>query len=201
MRLRRRSRVVPRGDSAADRQAALAAGVESMRVGRGRFSVSERTLLVLGGVAVPVGIAVILLGWFGAARTSNVYEQIPYLISGGVLGLALVFLGGFLYFAHWLTQLVHDQRAASRAVTDAVDRLTAAVERQRAASPAPPAWAEQPRLPDDADGTGLVATSAGTLAHRPTCRIVAGKAGVRPVRAGEDLAPCRLCLPGHRPVL
>ena len=182
----------------------LQEGVRDIEVAGGRSG--ERRFMVLGGILVPSGLLVILLGWYGASRTSNVFEQIPYLISGGLLGLALVFLGAFLYFAHWLTRLVHEQRSRSAAVVAAVDRLAAAVERQssRAAAvvdgspgngggplgaPPPSAGATA------ADGDGLVVTASGTLAHRPTCRVVAGKPGVRPVAVAEGLAPCRLCQP------
>lgn len=162
----------------------LTEDVRDLRVGEG----SGRRLMVLGGVLVPLGVLVILLGWYGASRTSNVYEQVPYLISGGLLGLALVFVGAFLYFGHWLTRLVQEQRSRSAAVVDAVNRLTDAVGRQAVAPSA-----------DGRSGTApepvLVATGSGTMAHRPGCRAVAGKPGVRPVTAADGLAPCRLCDP------
>ena len=165
----------------------LTEGVRRLRVGEGW----GRRLMVLGGVLVPLGLLVILLGWVGASRTSNVYEQVPYLISGGLFGLGLVFVGSFLYFAHWLTRLVQEQRTRSAAVVDAVDRLTEAVGRQ-----SPPAG--RPRTPAGAiaaDGPETVATASGSLAHRRDCRVVAGRADVRPVTAGEALAGCRLCDP------
>ncbi len=186
----RRSRGGPTAGAGADR---LGRGVDELRVGSGRWSTGERTLLVAGGVLAPVGVIVVLLGWFGAARTPNLHEQIPYLISGGLLGLALVFLGGFLYFAHWVTQVVREQRAGTAAVVEAVQRLADAVEAGR--PPAAPPMSAAGGNGGGPDGAGLVATGAGTLAHRPTCRVVAGKPGLRPVRAGEDLAPCRLCNP------
>ena len=171
----------------------LTEGVRRLRVGEG----SGRRLMVLGGVLVPLGVLVVLLGWIGASRTSNVYEQIPYLISGGLLGLALVFVGGFLYFAHWLTRLVQEQRTRSAAVVDAVNRLVEVVERSSVARPAgnghqrfSPAPAAEPE-PEPA----LVATGTGSLAHRPTCRVVAGKPDVRVVTVDDGLAPCRLCDP------
>lgn len=172
----------------------LEAGVRDLRV---EGHVSARRLMVLGGVLVPLGVLIVLLGWFGASRTSNVYEQIPYLISGGLLGLALVFVGGFLYFAHWLTRLVQEQRTRSAAVVDAVNRLVEVVERSSVARPAgnghqrfSPAPAVEPE-PEPA----LVATGTGSLAHRPTCRVVAGKPDVRVVTVDDGLAPCRLCDP------
>ena len=42
---------------------------------------------------------------------------------------------------------------------------------------------------------GLWATGSGTLAHRPSCPLVAARADARPVMDGEDLAPCGVCEP------
>lgn len=55
-----------------------------------------RWVLVPASVAVIVGFNLMLLGWVGASRTHREIEQIPYLISGGLAGLALVFLGGLM---------------------------------------------------------------------------------------------------------
>jgi hypothetical protein len=55
-----------------------------------------RWMLVPGSLFVVLGFGALLLGWLGAARTPREIEQIPYLISGGLVGLALVVLGGLL---------------------------------------------------------------------------------------------------------
>ena len=55
-----------------------------------------RWMLVPGSIFVFLGFGALLLGWIGAARTAREIEQIPYLISGGLVGLALVVLGGLL---------------------------------------------------------------------------------------------------------
>lgn len=180
---------------AEDRLVRLAEDVRT--IDAGRRGGAERRLVVLGGVLAPLGLLVILLGWYGASRTSNVYEQIPYLISGGLFGLALVFLGAFLYFASWLTRMVHEQRTRSAAVVDAVDRLAAALDRQASAAPATAGDGDGGRraaIPVDGNGD-LVVTGTGTLVHRPDCRVVVGRAGVRAVTAGDGLPPCRLCNP------
>src|ERR1035437_2717955 len=83
----------------------------------------DRWLLVAGGVLVPLGIMLIILGWVGAAGTPLLFEQIPYLISGGLLGLGLVFVGGFVYFAYWLTVLVREGREERRDVAGALSRI------------------------------------------------------------------------------
>ena len=88
-----------------------------------RARVNERTLLYAGGGLGVVGLLVVLLGWWGASHTINLQEQVPYMISGGLFGLALVFLGGFAYFAYWVTRLVQEQRRQTDALLDALQAL------------------------------------------------------------------------------
>lgn len=135
-------------------------------------SSGRRPLPVLvGSLLAPLGLLLVLLGWLGASRTPLVQEQLPYLISGGLLGLALVNLGGFFYFAHWQSEVLREVRIQTAEVTAAL----------RAGSrPAPSAGA-------------LVTTAAGTLAHRPDCPVVRGRDDLAP--AAGDLAPCSICEP------
>ena len=98
-------------------------GIRALRVGSASSLLSERLLLVLAGIVAPLGLVVIVLGWLGASNTPYDFEQVPYLISGGLLGLGLVFLGSFFYFAHWLTQLVKEHREQSAAILAAIQRL------------------------------------------------------------------------------
>jgi hypothetical protein len=106
-----------------ERDERFAEGVRRLRIGRASIVLSERILLVLGGILAPLGVAVVLLGWWGASQSAYEFEQIPYLISGGLLGLSLVFIGCFFYFAHWLTQLVKEHREQSQAILTALNRL------------------------------------------------------------------------------
>ena len=39
-----------------------------------------------------------------------VEEQLAYLVSGGVLGLALATIGALTFFSHWLTVLIRTNR-------------------------------------------------------------------------------------------
>ena len=55
-----------------------------------------RWMLVPGSLSVVLGFIVMALGWYGASHTSREIEQIPYLISGGLVGLGLVVVGGLL---------------------------------------------------------------------------------------------------------
>ena len=165
----------------------LADGVRQLRTGGGTLKLNERILLVLGGILAPLGLVLVLVGWNGAAHTPNAFEQVPYLISGGLFGLGLVFLGSFFYFAHWITELVKEHRAQSAAVVEAITRLEDALRLHQPAATA--------SGPATANGVALVATEKGTMAHRPDCVVVAGKAGLRAVVATDGLEPCKLCDP------
>lgn len=186
----------------------LADGVRRLRIGGSGFSFGERTLMILGGILAPIGLVLVLLGWYGAAHTPYLYEQIPYMTSGGFLGLGLVFLGAFFYFAHWMTEMVRESRAQSSALLDAIGRLEETVRHQadpdRAGAAkngsmglplagAPAARAEGGERV--ASGPALVATSRGTMAHRPDCVVVAGKSSLRAVGASDGLVACKLCDP------
>ena len=85
--------------------ASLAAG------GRKSLLLDSRALIAVAGALMTSGVAAIVLGWLGASRSILVSEQVPYLISGGLLGLALATIGALAYFTHWLTVLVRDNRA------------------------------------------------------------------------------------------
>jgi len=168
----------------------LADGVRQLRTGGGTLNLGERTLMVIAGVVAPLGLVLILLGWYGAARTPNLFEQIPYAISGGLFGLGLLFLGSFCYFAHWMTELVKEHRAQSGALLEAISRLEDTV-RTSGTRVDPAATSAAAAL----NGVALVATHKGTMAHRPECVVVAGKTDLRAVDADEGLAPCKLCEP------
>jgi hypothetical protein len=168
----------------------LADGVRSLRAGGGPLNLSEHTLMVIGGIVAPLGLVVILIGWYGAAHSPFLFQQVPYLISGLGLGLGLVFLGSFFYFAHWVTQLVKEGRAQSAAMIEAITRLEETIKQQAEAA----APAGDP-LPSKNGHATLVATYKGTMAHRTDCAVVVGKPGLRRVSVDDRLDSCRLCDP------
>lgn len=178
--------------AAAQRDERFADGVRRLRVGGASLRLDERILMVLGGVVAPLGLVVVLLGWWGASHTPYVFEQLPYLISGGLLGVGMVFLGAFFYFAHWMTQLVKEHRVQSVAMLEALQRLQDRLT-ESAAGPAAPRAARANGAHSDAPL--LVATERGTMAHRPDCVVVAGKAGLRRVSEADGLTACKLCEP------
>jgi hypothetical protein len=200
---------LPRASGVEARFARLASGVSGLGRRTQRLD-TEKALLLAGSIVLPLGVLLILLGWAGAAHTYRLFEQLPYLISGGILGGALVVLGGFLYFGYWLTRLVHEGRAQTRQLAQLLERMDGRLEtiEHQAPGAALAARAGQtaqtaptPPAPSAARSNGrrLVATATGSMVHRPDCPIVAGKEGLRTVRAGAaGFKPCRICEPELR---
>ena len=183
---------VPAND-AVIRQERLAANVKGLRVPRTSFSFSDRWMLVVGGVLLPLGVVLVLLGWYGASHTVLLFEQVPYLISGGLLGLSFVIGGGFVYFAYWMTLLVREGRESREDLQAVLLRIEDLLQAQAQAQPqthrTAPAKAAAP-------AARLVATKTGTMMHRPDCVAVEGRDNLRPVTATTaGLTPCKLCDP------
>jgi hypothetical protein len=84
-----------------------------------------RWMLVPASILVILGFNFMLFGWIGASGTFRQIEQIPYLISGGLVGLALVFLGGLLLASTFWVMVVKKMQAESEERTR---QLVAALE-------------------------------------------------------------------------
>ena len=193
--------------------------ISVLRPARGGSFPLETVLLTAGGVCVPVGIVLILVGWYGAAHTGHLYEQIDYLISGGLLGLGLIVIGGFLYFAYWFTRQIHIAQTVGQQTQRALSRLEGEMAAVAASTAA--LLAEARGIDNGSARTGsgagseskadisaasrgtlavgarrLVATERGRLVHRADCPIVAGKENLRTVDpTGAGYRPCGVCAP------
>ncbi|MEO6205000.1 MAG: hypothetical protein ABIO67_06420 [Mycobacteriales bacterium] len=176
----------------AARQKRLAKGVRRLRSRREGGSGGgnlDRWLLLLGGVLIPLGFLLVTLGWIGASGTPLLFEQIPYMISGGLFGLGLVFAGGFVYFAYWLTLLVRESRTAREDLQASLSRLEELLAATLTGGAAMAATS--------ADGhAAVVATATGSMVHRPDCAAVVGRPNLRPASLDEPgLTACGLCQP------
>lgn len=162
---------------------------------RSGFVVTDRSLLVAGSILMPLGAVLVLLAWYGASHTTRVFEQIPYLISGGLLGLVLAIAGGFCYFGYFLARIL----STSREMLDSLLRLEERLEATGAMVPGPVAGAATGAgvaRPAGLATVSYVATKTGTMYHRPDCSAVAGRppAELRRVQDTAGLSPCRLCI-------
>src|SRR5437588_9816130 len=92
-------------NGAGSRQQRLAAAVKNLRTRQSLSSIPvDRWVLIAGAIMVPLGIALIILGWYGAAHKALVIQQFPYLLSGGLLGLGLMIHGRLAYFGYWISR-------------------------------------------------------------------------------------------------
>ncbi|MCU1464015.1 MAG: hypothetical protein JWO37_4090 [Acidimicrobiales bacterium] len=152
-----------------------------------------------GWIITGVGIVFIVVGYLGVSREALVAKQLPYLISGGIGGIALVGIGAVFLGTEDI------RRDSGR-----LDRLEAMVEELHAVllsrrdAPAPESMTEPPEA-TAAQRNGqagiLVALPVGQSFHRPDCVMIQGKDKARQV-TGDDvrdraLKACRLCEPGQ----
>ena len=179
--------VMPRAQSRSD----SSGGAAPLR--NNGYRILQVVLFVAGAVLLPLGLVVIILGWYGAAHTPYAYDQLSYLVSGGLLGLGLTFCGGFLYFGAWLARIAADQRESAKRLSDTLLVLADVVSRSAVAAPA--AGVPVPAA-DREPGGVLVVAGEGTTVHRADCALIAHREDLRP--AGPDapgLTACRLCRP------
>jgi len=123
-----------------DRGEQFVAGVQTLHVPNQSERLERR--LYLAGIVLPViGLIVIGIGWWGASGTKYVYQEIPYVISGGIFGVALVIIGAALFarfsvarlLRFWLARLVAEQQLQTDRAVQAIERVAEALTAQAAA--------------------------------------------------------------------
>ena len=168
-------------------------------------SLGKTSRPVVGWVLTGVGLLAIFLGWFGISGQALVAKQLPFLISGGIGGIALVAIGAVILGTEDLRNdsgrldRLEKQIAQLHAVLLArADAPDVGLDEQE--SPRRPNGKHErgPHGPDD-DSEELVARPGGTTFHRLGCAMVEGKTEIEAitedVARGEGLKPCRLCDP------
>jgi len=129
-----------------------------------------------------VGLVFIAFGWNGAAGQLSTLAQLPYILSGGLVGIALVILGA----AMLVVQGAREDRALLEAKLDLL--AEAFLEGQGRA----------PRADAPGDVSGLVVAGSASY-HVPGCRLVDCReetSYLTPAEArGRDLKACRVCQP------
>jgi hypothetical protein len=140
---------------------------------------------LLGILYCVAGAVLIFLGWNGAASYDRVSAQIPYLVSGGVGGLALVVLGSALIVAQ-------SHRGDRSALQATLEDLRETLGRVAAAD-------EVVAVAHGATVESGVVLAGPSSYHRPDCRLIEGQTGLTPMHANaaraQDLEPCRICEP------
>ena len=136
-----------------------------------------------------VGFGLIGLAWNGAASWDCAECQIPYMISGGLTGLGLIFFGAVALIARAIKTGQTQQAKALEQLNDSVARLGASLS-----------WVAT----SNGDGGGtheraeLVVAGASSF-HLADCRLVDGRDTAVQIPRTEavdaGLEACRICEP------
>ena len=146
----------------------------------------QTVLFWAGAIMMPLGIVIILLGYYGVANSVYDFEREAYQTSGGFLGLAVTFLGGFLYFGAWLARIASDNQQASKRLADTL-LLLADVTSRAAATAESASGRDLQALP--------VTAGDGTTLHRRDCALIAHRDDLHPGADRPGLTTCRVCKP------
>jgi hypothetical protein len=150
-----------------------------------RTFVRSNARVLTAAALLVVGIVIVLLGWYGAANTNILTEQVPYLISGGLLGMALIIVSAVVGSSASLERENRElRRDMTRLLSSSGGRYTGGN-----ISMAPQAGSDDGRV---------YTVPGGRSFHEAGCPIVEGKQGSEmslqeAMDAGHS--PCKLCGP------
>lgn len=138
-----------------------------------------------------LGFLVILLGWNGAAGLDYAQGQLPYLLSGGFVGLGLIVVGAGLTIAESNRRDRAQLERHLRELTGAITRMqTSAGTNGHAATGGD--WSAFAGVAD------MVVAGRSSF-HRPDCRLVVGRDDGTLMSTddalSDGLTPCRVCKP------
>lgn len=147
----------------------------------------------LGYILIAVGAILLLAGYLGVSREVIVARQIPYLVSGGLVGLAAITLGGRLL-------LIQDLRRDSGRL-DRLEQAVIELHRVLLYRPDAPSLTTAQATANGAGATKLLVLPGGESFHRPDCSVVGDKPNGRSVTLEtaqrKGLRACPLCQPLH----
>jgi hypothetical protein len=142
---------------------------------------------IIGLTFVTIGFVLIFFAWNGSASKNVIMAQFPYVLSGGIMGLALVCTGSLLL-------LLSTVRAERQIMSEKFDNVVQLLSRSLAAT--------QFSTNGGSDAAVKV-IAASSHYHRQECKILDGKHGLMRVTlqeaVGEGLLPCRVCEPPRMP--
>lgn len=154
---------------------------------------------VLGYVLVAAGLVLLLTAYLGVSREVLVAKQIPYLVSGGLFGLAAVTLGSRLML---MEDLRRDSQRLDRMEQAVLELHTALVARSdwpALDGPAGQPWQAAAAANGHDTHERLLALAGGGSFHRQDCPMVSGKTTAEAVTATtaqqKGLKACRMCQP------
>ena len=148
-----------------------------------RTFVRENARLLITFALLVLGVVFVILGWYGAAHTNILTEQIPYLISGGLLGLGLIIVAGVMAAG-----------AAQERTTEALRREIASALASMSVG-APDAGVRRDTF--SSNGHHVYVVPGGRSFHVAGCPILEGKEGIKEMQPAQATAAgyvaCKLC--------
>lgn len=98
---------------------------------------AESMLLKLGLILPIIGVILILAAYWTSSGSKYVADQVPMLISGGILGLGLAVIGVGLFIRFslarllrfWLARMVVEQQTQTDRIVEALARIEAKLEK------------------------------------------------------------------------
>jgi hypothetical protein len=138
---------------------------------------------VAAALCLFAGAVLLVVAWYDISGTADVYKQLPYLVSAGFTGLALIMVGSALIVAGRGDRM-------ERRLAQLVDALT------EAAGAAAPELRSDPAASPAADA--FLVAAGGRTFHRPDCLLLRDKV-TTPADpadiASNALTPCPVCGP------
>jgi hypothetical protein len=139
------------------------------------------------------GAVLLVVAWYDISGTANVYEQMPYLVSAGFSGLALIIVGSSLVIAGRGDRV-------ERRLAQLLDAITEAAGTD-GSGPGGTGLATQEPLQGDplvSASEAYLTVPNGTTYHRPGCLLTREK-DTEPADpdaiSGGALRPCPVCSP------
>lgn len=146
---------------------------------------------VLGYLFIAVGAVLLLTAYLGVSREVLVAKQIPYLVSGGLFGVAAVTLGSRLL-------LIEDLRRDGGRL-DRLERTVTELHAVLLTRPDAPSSSQALRASSNGAPDRLLALDGGDSFHRQDCPLVEGKKKTHALTAkaaqSEGLQACPMCRP------
>lgn len=134
---------------------------------------------------IVVGFILIFIAWSGAASVDYVQGQVPYLISGGLTGLAFIFFGAMAFVVQTLKKSQQEQKESLEELSNSMHKIatTMSVSLNGSAS----------------NGQGELVVVGSSSFHDPECRMIGKQRKAETVPRAEALEsgldPCRICNP------
>ncbi len=140
------------------------------------------------------GAVLLVVAWYDISGTANLYEQMPYLVSAGFSGLALIMVGSALVVAGRSDRV--ERRLAQ--LIDAITEVAGTDDASSARDGTEPPGAAEPADPLLTASSAYLTVPDGTTYHHPSCLLLrekeASPADPDAIAAGS-LAPCPVCAP------